>query len=36
MATLLPLYPQQRTSPRTRRRMALCARNGREHPQQGL
>jgi len=25
MATLLLLYPQQRTRPRTRRRLALCA-----------
>src|SRR5262249_22576172 len=35
-ATLLPLYPQQRTSPRTSRRMALCAKNGPKHVRQQL
>src|SRR5262249_13472167 len=34
IATLLPLYPHQRTHPRTRRRMALCANFCREHVQQ--
>src|SRR5262245_14320091 len=32
-ATLLPLYPQQRTSPRTARRTTLCARSGPEYAQ---
>jgi len=32
----LPLYPRQRTCPRIRRRMALCAKSGCERLQQDL